>query len=106
MRSGGRPFCDCDSRAHGRERSNDALHGTARERFIARHFAGEFLPRQMPLNMRMVDPELPQSSERVGAVSAAASLHGNRMFAASLRSHFTPNERRQPSVLAQSAPVE
>ena len=110
MRSGGRPFCDmiCApiavsgviTRSMGR-RESDSSPAISLENFC---------PATMPLNMRMVEPEFPQSSGWVGAVSASplacTSMTLSTLSAPSLRSHFTPSERRQPSVLAQSAPVE
>src|SRR6266568_1135554 len=61
-------------------------------------------PARMPLNMRMVDPEFPQSSAPLGACNVAPrpSITTDPL----LRCHFTPKARRHPRVLAQSAPVE
>jgi len=61
----------------------------------------------MPLNMRMVEPEFPQSSGVVEAESAEPRPSISITFAASsARVQWTPKERRQPNVLAQSTPVE
>jgi len=61
----------------------------------------------MPLNMRMVEPELPQSSAVLGAANdTPCPCTSMTLPTPSLRSHNTPSDRMQPSVLAQSAPVE
>src|SRR5260370_20931849 len=61
-------------------------------------------PARIPLNMRMVEPEFPQSRGELGACNFAPRpwIDTEPPF----RSHFTPNVRRHPKVLAQSAPVE
>ena len=64
-----------------------------------------FCPATMPLNMRIVEPELPQSRALDGA-ARDRPRPCTSMTLPSLRSHATPSERMQPSVLAQSAPVE
>ena len=64
-----------------------------------------FCPATMPLNMRMVEPELPQSSAFAGAASDNPRPCTS-MNPPSVRSHGTPSERMHASVLAQSAPVE
>src|SRR6185369_809886 len=61
-------------------------------------------PARMPLSMRMVDPELPQSSGALGARSRAPFPWITRLPPS--RSHATPSPCTQFSVLAQSAPVE
>ncbi len=62
-------------------------------------------PARIPLNMRMVEPEFPQSRGAAGRLQLRAlSLNYNR--ARHFAAHFTPSARRHPSVLAQSAPVE
>jgi hypothetical protein len=63
-----------------------------------------FCPETIPLNMRIVEPELPQSSATAGVVSDGPWPCTS--IASSFRSQATPNERMQASVLAQSAPVE
>src|ERR1039458_9846117 len=107
MHSGGLPSCDAicapiaDSgvitRAMGR-----------RERDLSPIISlVNFCPATMPLNMRMVEPELPQSSALAGAASERPLPFTSMVLSrASLRSHETPSERMHPSVLAQSAPVE
>ena len=61
----------------------------------------------MPLNMRIVEPEFPQSRALAGAASAKLHPVTSIVLAAtSFRSHFTPSDRMQLRVLAQSAPVE
>ena len=107
MCSGGRPFCDMISapiavsgvitRSMGR-RDSDSSPAISLENFC---------PATMPLNIRMVEPELPQSSASFGAVNDSPLPCTSMVWSTpSLRSHFTPSERKQPSVLAQSAPVE
>ncbi len=64
-----------------------------------------FCPATMPLNMRIVEPELPQSSEVVGTASDKPRPCTS-MKPSQVHSHATPSERMQPRVLAQSAPVE
>src|SRR5437667_6025386 len=61
-------------------------------------------PARIPLSIRIVEPELPQSSG-----DTDADKHGPNPWIVTLepsRSHFTPSTRRQARVLAQSAPVE
>ena len=66
-----------------------------------------FCPATIPLNMRMVEPEFPQSSAFAGAARARPRPFTSiTLSAPSLRSHSTPSIRMQASVLAQSAPVE
>ena len=107
MRSGGRPFCDviCApmavsgvmTRSMGR-RESDSSPAISLENFC---------PATIPLNMRIVEPEFPQSSGLARSGQRKSVPCTSIMFSEpSLRSHFTPSERRQPSVLAQSAPVE
>ena len=108
MRRGGSGL-RCDLRAHGRERRDDPLHGTARERFIAGHFAGEFLPRNdaaQHAHGRTGVAAIERGARERSAPGRFPALRSYRLSAPSLRSHSTPSERMQPSVLAQSAPVE
>src|SRR5205823_354893 len=58
----------------------------------------------MPLNMRMVEPEFPQSRGALDACSLAPFPWITTEPL--LRSHSTPSARKHPRVLAQSAPVE
>ena len=107
MRNGGRLFCEviCApmavsgviTRSMGR-RESDSSPAISLANFCAA---------TMPVSMRMVEPEFPQSSRLLGAVNdSPVPCTSMTLSEPSLRSHFTPRERRQPSVLAQSAPVE
>src|SRR3954451_23792897 len=64
-------------------------------------------PATIPLSMRMVEPEFPQSRGADGGASerplpcTSITLPGP-----STRLHLTPRARMQARVLAQSAPVE
>ena len=51
-----------EARAHGFKRPTDALHGAARERGIADEGEAACCGASRPEIMRMVEPELPQSS--------------------------------------------
>src|SRR5437016_2632253 len=61
-------------------------------------------PATMPDNIRIVDPEFPQSSVSDGAFNMPArpAIEISPLFLVM----SAPSERRQLSVLAQSAPVE
>src|SRR5260370_2944336 len=61
-------------------------------------------PARIPLNMRMVEPEFPQSRGELGASNFAPRPWIDTE--PPLLSHFTPNVRKHPKVLAQSAPVD
>src|SRR5438034_3134973 len=61
-------------------------------------------PARIPLSIRIVEPELPQSSDDPGADKRGP--HPSIVTLEPSRSHFTPSARRQARVLAQSAPVE
>src|SRR6266568_7430266 len=63
-----------------------------------------FCPARMPLNMRIVEPEFPQSSVALGVCNC--SPRPWITTEAPFLSHSTPSARRHPRVLAQSAPVE
>jgi hypothetical protein len=63
-----------------------------------------FCPAKMPLNIRMVDPELPQSSGPLGGRSLGPCPGIKTAF--SFRCTSTPRAARHSNVLAQSAPVE
>src|SRR3984957_18352170 len=68
-----------------------------------------FCPATMPLNIRIVEPEFPQSSETFGSTKDKPRPCTSITSPATdslLRSHATPSARMHPSVLAQSAPVE
>src|ERR1035438_6188637 len=107
IRSGGQPFCDviCApmavngviTRAMGRRASESSP--------ASSHV--NFCPATMPLSMRIVEPEFPQLRGSLGAINdglpPCTSMTLSALF---LRSHFTPSDLKQPSVLAQSAPVE
>lgn len=68
----------------------------------------KFCAATIPLNMRRVEPELPQSSGSVGAAndSPLPCIWITLSASSLLRSHFTPSARKHCKVLAQSAPVE
>src|SRR5947208_16738207 len=61
-------------------------------------------PARIPLSIRIVEPELPQSSDDTGTDKRGP--HPLIVILEPARSHFTPSARRQASVLAQYAPVE
>jgi len=61
-------------------------------------------PAKMPLNIRMVEPELPQSKGTTGACSF--DPRPSISTALPFRVQLTPRALRQARVLAQSAPVE
>ena len=63
-------------------------------------------PATMPLSMRIVEPEFPQSSGCDGGESVRPRPCTSMTFCSGLRSQLTPSTRMQASVLAQSAPVE
>src|SRR4029077_15637210 len=68
---------------------------------------GKFCPATIPLSMRIVEPEFPQSRASFGAASDISLPRTSIVLSLPfLRSHFTPSERKHPRVLAQSAPVE
>ena len=95
-----------DLRAHRRERLDHRSMGRRESDSSPIISLVNFCPATMPLSMRMVEPELPQSSGVGGRRQRqAASLHFDHI-AVVFRSHVTPSARMQPSVLAQSAPVE
>ena len=62
-------------------------------------------PARMPVSIRMVEPEFPQSSTSVGAFSIGPRPQISTT-PSTPRCHSTPSPRRQPSVLEQSMPVE
>ncbi len=105
-RRGGRPFCDAIcapiavrgviTRSIGR-RDNDSSPTISLEKFWAA---------TIPLNMRMVDPEFPQSSALCGAAKVPRPCTSITLSPSGFRVHVTPNARMHSSVLAQSAPVE
>jgi hypothetical protein len=109
MRSGGFPWYDAISapiaesgvmtRAMGRRESDSSPTISL----------VNFCPATMPHNIRIVEPELPQSRALVEGASERPRPCTSMVLAApswSLRSHVTPRERMQARVLAQSAPVE
>src|SRR3984885_7204308 len=64
-------------------------------------------PETIPLNIRIVEPEFPQSSALDGEMSdKPRPCTSITLSPPGIRSQLTPSERMQPSVLAQSAPVE
>ena len=71
------------------------------------HLAGEVLPGDNAAQHAHGRTGVAAVERRVGSGERqAASLHFDDVASASLRSHVTPSARMQPSVLAQSAPVE
>src|SRR5271166_5053641 len=107
MHSGGRPSCEvicapiavsgAITRSIGR-RESDLSPAISVVNFCAA---------TIPLNMRMVEPELPQSSDSLGAANdGPLPCTSITLLDPSVRAHFAPSDCRQPSVLAQSAPVE
>ncbi len=109
MRSGGLPCCDSISRPHRRKRCDHPFHRPSGKRFD-RQSSGyvKFCPATMPLSIRIVEPEFPQSSGPAGADQRqSAALHFDDIVAGQICcSQITPSDRMHPSVLAQSAPVE
>ena len=105
MRSG-RPSARgrLDARAHLRSGSITRAMGRRESDSSPISSVVKACPASMPENMRMVEPELPQSS---GARAARARATPSISTASSCRCRMaTPSGRVQPSVLAQSAPVE